>query len=147
LLQIGEVIRVVETGFQSLSQGEAFAPERLSLTVPSSDAVLLVMPSRATDVEKRTTLGTKIVSVFPNNSKRGLDLVQATYLLLDGDTGAPLALMGGKFITAIRTAATSAVATKYLAGEGTKRLAVFGAGLQARFHIEAMLQICEIEKV
>src|SRR5438128_1888431 len=55
--------------------------------------------------------------------------------------------MEGRFITAIRTAATSAVATKFMAPPGRKRLAVFGAGVQARFHIEAMIAVTEVEHV
>jgi alanine dehydrogenase len=92
-------------------------------------------------------LGTKIVSVFEQNARRGLEIVQAVYLLLDSETGVPLALMDGRFITAIRTAATSAVATKYMSAPGSKRLAVFGAGVQAQFHIEAMIDAAEIERV
>jgi ornithine cyclodeaminase/alanine dehydrogenase-like protein (mu-crystallin family) len=92
-------------------------------------------------------LGTKIVSVFEQNAQRGLEIVQAVYVLLDSETGVPLSLMDGRFITAIRTAATSAVATKFMAGSGSKRLAVFGAGVQARFHIEAMIEVAELEQV
>jgi ornithine cyclodeaminase/alanine dehydrogenase-like protein (mu-crystallin family) len=68
-------------------------------------------------------------------------------LLLDAETGAPLSLMEGRFITAIRTAATSAVATKLMATPGPKQLGVFGAGVQARFHIEAMIEVADIARV
>jgi alanine dehydrogenase len=146
VLKMRDVIDAVESGFQSLFQGSAFAPERLNLAVVSQKAVLLEMPARI-DSQARTLLGTKIVSVFPNNATKNLDTVQGLYLLLDGETGKPLALMEGRFITAMRTAATSAVATKFMAGAGTKRLAIFGAGVQARFHIEAMLEVAVIEQV
>ncbi len=141
-----EVREAVESGFQSLFQGEALAPERLHLAIPSQEAVLLEMPARI-ESQTRTLLGTKIVSVFPQNATRNLDTVQGLYLLLDGETGKPLALMDGKFITAMRTAATSAVATKFMAATGKTRLAIFGAGVQARFHIEAMLEVAEVERV
>src|SRR5262249_4032684 len=96
---------------------------------------------------RQTFFGSKLVTVFPHNPERGLEMVQASYLLFDGGTGAPLALLDGTYITAIRTAATSAVATKYLGGAGRKRLAIFGAGVQARFHIAAMREVTEIEIV
>jgi ornithine cyclodeaminase/alanine dehydrogenase-like protein (mu-crystallin family) len=109
------------------------------------------MPARArlgaATSDLKSTLGTKIVTVFENNPARHFAVVQAVYLLLDGETGSPLALMDGRFITAVRTAATSAVATRLLATGEPKRLAIFGAGVQAESHIEAMLQISEVENV
>jgi ornithine cyclodeaminase/alanine dehydrogenase-like protein (mu-crystallin family) len=104
------------------------------------------MPAYST-LDGGGALGTKIVSVFEQNAKRGLAIVQAVYLLLDSETGVALSLMDGRFITAIRTAATSAVATKRMAGPGPKRLAVFGAGTQATFHVEAMIEAAEVELV
>jgi ornithine cyclodeaminase/alanine dehydrogenase-like protein (mu-crystallin family) len=92
-------------------------------------------------------LGTKVVTVFPDNSKRDIDVVQAAYLLLDGETGSPLALMDGRFITGIRTAATSAVATRHMASHGRKRLGIFGAGVQAEFHIQAMAAVLELDRI
>ncbi len=147
LLQMADVIEAVEQGFHSLSQDKAFAPERLSMAIPASGGVLLEMPAYATDAAQRTVSGSKIVSVMPRNPQRGLALVQAVYLLLDGESGVPLALMEGKAITAIRTAATSAVATKYLTGKESRRLVIFGAGIQARFHIEAMQQVADLESI
>jgi ornithine cyclodeaminase/alanine dehydrogenase-like protein (mu-crystallin family) len=104
------------------------------------------MPAYA-DLAGAGALGTKIVSVFEQNARRGLEIVQAVYLLLDSETGVPLSLMDGRFITSIRTAATSAVATKLMAAPGSKRLAVFGAGVQAEFHIEAMIEVAAVEDV
>ena len=146
VLTMRDVIDTVEQGFRALARGDATAPERLRLNVPTHNAVLLEMPAFA-GLDGVEALGTKIVSVFEQNAKRGLEIVQAVYLLLDSETGAPLSLMDGRFITAIRTAATSAVATKFMAGSGSKRLAVFGAGVQARFHIEAMIEVAELEQV
>jgi ornithine cyclodeaminase/alanine dehydrogenase len=82
--------------------------------------------------------------VFPNNRDRGIDTIQAIYILLDPETGVPLAFMDGQFLTAIRTSATSALATQYMASGGKKRLAVFGAGVQAEFHIAAMVEVAEV---
>ena len=106
------VIEAVERAFHALASGSAIIPERLRLEVPAPGGVLLEMPSYLGPVDDKPggALGTKIVSVFGGNAERGLDRVQAVYLLLDSVTGAPLALMEGRFITGIRTAATSALA-------------------------------------
>ena len=147
LLSMSEVIEAVESGFRALAGDEATVPERLRLDVPAQEGVLLQMPAYLGSLNSPddSALGTKIVSVFEQNAVRGLDAVQAVYLLLDSTTGVPLALMEGRFITAIRTAATSAVATSFMSGPGAKRLAVFGAGVQAESHIGAMLQVAEVK--
>jgi ornithine cyclodeaminase/alanine dehydrogenase-like protein (mu-crystallin family) len=109
---------------------------------------MLQMPGYVSSLDSQSSaLGTKIVSVFDRNTQRGLDLVQAVYLLHDCETGVPLSLMDGRFITGIRTAATSAVATRFMATTGAKRLAVFGAGVQAEFHVDAMIEVTEVEHV
>src|SRR5262245_12879892 len=117
LLQMGEVIDAVERGFQMLARHQALAPERFHLSLPARQATFLEMPACAQH-HSQIMLGTKIASVFPENPAQGLDLVQAVYLLLDGQTGKPLALMEGRYLTSIRTAATSAVATRLLATSG-----------------------------
>ncbi len=152
LLPMRQVIRAVEEGFQRLASGRVQLPARLHLAIDERDAVLLEMPAYAAELPDQTppldaALGTKIVTVFPRNADRRLPNVQAVYLLLDSETGEPLAMMEGKFITAIRTAATSAVATKYLANPAPSILAILGAGVQAQAHIEAMAEATTIERV
>ena len=148
VLTMRDVIDAVESGFRALARGEALIPERLRLDVPTHNGIVLEMPAYVGSREnKADALGTKIVSVFEGNSRRGLPIVQAVYLLLDSETGEPLSLMDGRFITAIRTAATSAVATKFMATTGAKRLAVFGTGVQAQFHIEAMIEVADVKGV
>jgi alanine dehydrogenase len=146
ILKMRDVIEAVESGFRSLARGDAIAPERLHLNIRSQNGVLLEMPAFM-QAGSGGALGTKVVSVFEKNRECGLDIVQSAYLLLDAQTGVPLSLMEGKYITAIRTAATSAVATKYMSSGGGKRLAVFGAGVQARFHIEAMIEAARVERI
>ena len=149
VLTMRDVVAAVEAGFQALAAGHATVPARLHLNVPEHAGLLLEMPAYiglGGDTDEGA-LGTKIVSVFERNAKRNLDIVQAVYLLLDFATGVPLALMEGRFITAIRTAATSAVATKFLAPPSHKLLAVFGAGVQACAHIEAMIEVADVERV
>src|ERR1044071_5115817 len=145
VLTMRDVIEAVEQGFHALANGRVILPERLKFAIPDRKAVMLEMPSYLSGAQ--SALGTKIVSVFEGNPALGLDSIQGLYVLLDSETGIPLALMDGRFITAIRTAATSAVATKFMATAGQKRLAIFGAGVQAKFHIEAMLEVADIERV
>jgi alanine dehydrogenase len=149
VLTMRDVIAAVEGGFRELARGNACVPERLHMNLPTNRGVLLEMPAYigSSGESPQSSLGTKIVSVFEGNVERGIGVVQGVYLLLDVETGVPLSLMEGRFITAIRTAATSAVATKFMTSPGKKRLAVFGAGVQARFHIEAMLEVAEVERV
>jgi alanine dehydrogenase len=153
VLDMREVIEAVEAGFGSLARGDAVLPERLRLGIPGRRAMLLEMPafSQAPPAggqpEGERALGSKIVSFFAQNPERNLDIIQAIYLLLDAETGVPLSVMDGRFITAIRTAATSAVATKHMARRAPARLAIFGAGVQARFHLEAMMCVAEVEHV
>jgi ornithine cyclodeaminase/alanine dehydrogenase-like protein (mu-crystallin family) len=106
--------------------------------------VLLAMPSA---VAKPRALGAKIVSVFRGNAARGLPTVTSIYVLSDYETGAPLAIMDGGYLTAIRTAAGSAVATRELAPAEARTLGVFGTGVQARFHVETIRRVRPLERV
>jgi ornithine cyclodeaminase/alanine dehydrogenase-like protein (mu-crystallin family) len=92
-------------------------------------------------------LGAKVVSVFRGNPRRGLPTVTSIYLLSDYQTGAPLAIMDGGYLTALRTAAGSAVATRYLAGAEADTLGVFGTGVQARFHVETIRRVRPLKQV
>src|SRR5207247_4992044 len=89
----------------------------------------------------------KTVCVFPDNPKRGLDAHQGTVTLFDGETGVVTALMNASAITAIRTAAVSAVATRLLAREDTRKLAILGAGVQGRSHVEALRAVRPWERI
>jgi ornithine cyclodeaminase/alanine dehydrogenase-like protein (mu-crystallin family) len=92
-------------------------------------------------------LGAKIVSVFRGNPSRGLPTVTSIYILNDYATGAPLAIMDGGYLTAIRTAAGSAVATRALAPADARILGVFGTGVQARFHVETIRRVRALSRV
>jgi ornithine cyclodeaminase/alanine dehydrogenase-like protein (mu-crystallin family) len=98
-------------------------------------------------VAEPPALGAKIVSVFRGNAARGLPTVTSIYVLSDYATGAPLAIMDGSFLTAIRTAAGSAVATRHLARLEARTLGVFGTGVQARFHVETIRRVRTLEQV
>ena len=83
-------------------------------------------------------MGAKLVTVFHDNPRHGLPTHLATILLLDPATGGLLAILDGRYITEVRTAAVSAVATRYLARKDSSVLAIIGSGVQARSHLEAL---------
>src|SRR6185436_19673918 len=85
LLSMADVIQAVEGGFRAIANGHSTVPERLRLDVPAQKGVLLQMPAHLDSniSSDDSALGTKIVSVFEENLRRGLDAIQAVYLLLD----------------------------------------------------------------
>lgn len=120
----------------------ANAPVRSSHSVTAAGDRLLLMPAWALG-----SLGVKIVTVFPANRARGLASVSALYLLLDGATGHPLALIDGEALTLRRTAAASALAASYLARPDSKRLLVVGTGALAPYMAAAHCAMRRIEQV
>lgn len=102
---------------------------------PDGNATQLIMP--AWDAKAGGYLGVKIVNVFPGNAARGLPSVLGTYVLMNGDTGAPLAVMDGTRLTLWRTAASSALAARYLAKPEARVHLMVGAGALAPFFIRA----------
>jgi ornithine cyclodeaminase/alanine dehydrogenase-like protein (mu-crystallin family) len=111
---------------------------------PGTGGVLLAMPCAVAEPQ---ALGAKIVSVFRGNPGRGLPTVTSIYVLSDYDTGVPLAIMDGSYLTAIRTAAGSACATRHLARPDARTLGIFGTGVQARFHVETIRRVRALERV
>jgi ornithine cyclodeaminase/alanine dehydrogenase-like protein (mu-crystallin family) len=90
-------------------------------------------------------VGVKLVTLTPSNPERGLPFIHAVYALFEPKTQAPVALLDGAALTALRTAAVSGLATRYLARTDASRLAIFGAGVQARSHLRAMLAVRSID--
>jgi len=115
----------------------AGAVDEIARVLPAG-GVLLAMPCA---VAEPPALGAKIVSVFRANAARGLPTVNSIYVLNDYESGLPLAIMDGGYLTAIRTAAGSASATRHLARPEAHTLGVFGTGVQARFHVEAIRRV------
>ncbi len=115
-------------------------PLRSQVETPSG--TLLVMPSAGSP-----GLGVKLVTLTPSNPERGLPFLHAAYALFDGRTQALLALIDGAALTALRTAAVSGLATRYLARPDTARLVIFGAGVQARAHLGAMRAVRPVTSV
>ena len=139
-----ECIEVMEQALVSLARGEVHQPLRNVIRAPGAQGFLGLMPSYRGGA--RPVYALKEVCVFPGNPARGLDTHLGAVLLHSGETGELLAVMNASAITAIRTAAVSAVATKLLAREDATRLAIIGAGVQARSHLEAIPLVRNIER-
>lgn len=122
------------------SAGDVEVPQRQHL--PAGPGELLVMPAWGPD-----GVGVKLVTVNPDNPERGKALVNGVYVLFDAGSLEPVLMIDGAAVTALRTPAVSAVATKHLARPDASRLVVFGAGTQGRGHVEAMQAVRGIESV
>ena len=144
LISMEEAIRAMGTAFAQLSSGEAVVPPRLSLDIPDKNATSLVMPAYATGSPYYTV---KIVSVNYSNPDKGLPLIHGIVQVFDAENGKHIANLDGASITAIRTGAASGLATDLLAKENANVCAVFGTGVQAASHIEAVLEVRPIEKI
>jgi alanine dehydrogenase len=141
LLDLDELIAALRPGFVDLSEGRVSVPPRVAAY--AGDRGLLVdKPGYAAGV-----LGTKLVTLFAGNAGSELPSIQAVIVLFDADNGAPLALLDGNHITATRTAASTALATRLLARDDASVLAVLGAGVQARAHIEAIPRVRPVGEI
>ncbi len=139
LLHPAEVVDAIEAAFAREYRATAVMPLRTRVEM-AGRGVLLVMPCYDSAVPG---LGTKLVTFFENAAER----VQANYVLLDPVNGRLRALMAANYLTYVRTAATSAVATRHMARRDAKVLGVFGTGRQARSHIEVMTAVGRFERV
>ncbi len=139
LLEPAEVVDAIEAAFARDYRATAVMPVRMHVPVEGR-GVLLVMPCYDSAAPG---LGTKLVTVFENAAER----VQANYVLLDPVSGKLRAVMAANYLTDLRTAATSAVATRHMARRDAEVLGVFGTGRQARSHIEVMTAVRRFERV
>ena len=144
LLPMEECIEVIEKMFRSLASGECLQPLRNIMRLPDGSGVLGMMPGHAA---KLGVMGIKVITVFHANKEAGFPSHQGIVMLFDAKNGQPLMLFDALEITAIRTAAASAVATKLLSRENSSTLAIIGSGEQAKRHIEAMLLVRNIKQI
>jgi ornithine cyclodeaminase/alanine dehydrogenase-like protein (mu-crystallin family) len=136
LLDMEGCIAAMEGALAALARGEVHVPLRFVMRPGDEPSLLGLMPAHRAGGTPLYSL--KTVAVFPDNPKRGLDAHQGTVTLFDGETGEVRVLMNASAITAIRTAAVSAVATRLLARKDARVLGILGAGVQARSHLEAL---------
>ncbi|NJM05358.1 ornithine cyclodeaminase [Candidatus Gracilibacteria bacterium] len=141
-----DAIDAVAHGFAQLAAGAAEVPLRTPIHVPEHKAVSLFMPARIGG--EGGALGLKVVSVFPENSVRfGKPSIHALVVLIDPASGRPLATIDATYLTALRTGAASGLATRLLARENAKTLALFGVGGQALTQVLAVLAVRPIEDI
>lgn len=130
------------------ARGETYMPLRMVASPPEAPGMLGVMPAwRGEAADWPSVFALKAICVIPSNPARGLDAHQGVVALFAGDTGIPLAILDASAITAVRTAAVSAVATDLLAREDARVLAILGGGVQARSHLGALLRVRAFEEV
>jgi ornithine cyclodeaminase/alanine dehydrogenase-like protein (mu-crystallin family) len=145
LLDMEGCIEAMAEALSSLARGEVHVPLRVVVRPDGEDTFLGLMPAHRGGAAPLYSL--KTVCVFPDNPERGLDSHQGTVSLFDGETGEVRAIMNASAVTAIRTAAVSAVATRLLAREDARELAILGSGVQARSHLEAMRLVRDFQAV
>ena len=143
-LPMSEAIEAMREAFTAVSAGRAHMPLRTHLRIPGSNAATLTMPA-ATSGSVR--VGTKLLTVFPDNRSRGLPFIQGLVVMFDADTGRPTGLLEGTALTAIRTGAASGLATQTLANPDASRVGIIGSGVQARTQLLAMCCARTVERV
>jgi ornithine cyclodeaminase len=131
-----ECIELMADSLAALARGEVFQPLRTIARPPEAHGLLGLMPAYRSG--EHGAFGLKAICVFPGNPAQGKDAHQGAVMLFSRETGELLALMNASEITAVRTAAVSAVATRLLAREDATHLAIIGAGVQARTHVTAL---------
>ncbi len=142
LLQWDELIPAMENALAEFSLGQVVQPVRNMLTVEEGKRYLGIMPAVA-----REAMGAKLVSFYPGNERTGTATHHAMILLFRPDTGEPLAVMDGRLITEMRTAAVSAAVTKFLAAPDARVLALVGSGVQAHAHLQALCRVRHFDEI
>ena len=141
-LRWDELIDAMEGALAAFSSGRVLQPVRNMLTIEEGKRYLGIMPA----VSERA-MGLKLVSFYPGNAGTAIPTHMAMILLFRSDTGEPLAVMDGRLITEMRTAAVSAAAARRLAPSDSRVLALLGSGVQAKAHLEALARVRDFEEV
>jgi ornithine cyclodeaminase/alanine dehydrogenase-like protein (mu-crystallin family) len=145
-LEMGPLIGAMRDALGRFSRGEVAQPVRPTLKVAPAGGYYAVMPAHLRD-ERGGALGMKSVSFFPGNAGGPYPTHLATVLLLDPATGALLAILDGRLITEMRTAAVTAVSVDVLARRDARHLGILGSGVQARSHLRAIALVRELASV
>ena len=145
LLPMDECVDAMADVLAALARDELCNPLRFVVRPPDEPSLMGLMPAHRRGDAPLWSL--KALTIFPGNSARGLDSHQGFVALFDGDTGEPRAILNAGGITAVRTAAVSGVATRLLARDDAKTLAILGTGTQARSHLDAMRAVRSFERV
>jgi ornithine cyclodeaminase/alanine dehydrogenase-like protein (mu-crystallin family) len=143
-LHVAELIDAMERALAEFSAGKIQQPVRTVFPFGEEKSLFGLMPSY---VPSLPALGAKLVTVCPGNTARGLDTHQAMIVMLDPVTGVAEAILDGRYITEVRTAAVSAVSARRLARRDARVLGILGSGVQARSHFEALQLVREFREV
>lgn len=138
LLDVDVLIDALAGAMADLSAGRASVPNRVGALVDEREGILAAMPGYTPSA---AALASKLVTLFPRNAGTGLPTHQAVIAVFDAENGRFMALLDGTAITAIRTGAGSALATRLLAREDAGTLAILGTGVQARSHARAVTRV------
>jgi ornithine cyclodeaminase/alanine dehydrogenase-like protein (mu-crystallin family) len=130
------------------ARGETYQPLRSLMVPPGAAGFMGLMPGwRGAHGDGAAAFALKALCLMPGNPARGLDMHQGTVTLFDGETGVPTAILDASAVTAVRTAAVTAVATGVLARRDARALAILGAGVQGRAHLRALATVRDFERV
>ncbi|MFK5978110.1 MAG: ornithine cyclodeaminase family protein [Rhizobiaceae bacterium] len=143
LLPMKEAIEVIDRTMIDVSKGSATLPLRTAIPIGSNNR-MGIMPGA---ISNPACFGVKLISLFPDNSAKGLSSHRGALVLFDSETGGAVAMMDASLLTAIRTAAASGVATRALAREDATSLTIIGYGEQAEHHLDAMLSVRDIKQL
>src|SRR4051794_17916819 len=144
-LPMEQCIEAMAAVLAAHARGEVHQPLRSVTVPPAASGLMGLMPAHRGGA--RPLFSLKAICIFPGNPGRGLDAHQGTVTLFDGETGVPSAILDASAITEIRTAAVSAVATRLLAREDVRTLAILGAGVQAAAHLRALRLVRDFDRV
>jgi alanine dehydrogenase len=144
LAPMPDAIQLMKEAFAELSAGRTASPLRTVIPVEEHHGDALFMPAH---VPAMDALGVKLVNVFKDNPARGLPVIHALVCLIDAETGVPIAVMDGTYLTALRTGAVSGAATDLLARADSRTLVAIGAGAQGATQIAAVCAVRPIERV
>src|ERR687898_1634602 len=144
LVPMPDAIELMKMAFTELSAGRTVSPLRTVISLADHEGDALFMPAYVPALD---ALGLKTVSVFRRNPERGLPVIHAIVGLVDPETGQPLAIMDGTYLTALRTGAVSGAAADLLARPDSRVLAAIGAGAQGVTQIAAICEVRLIERV
>ncbi len=139
-----EAIRAMREAFTASSYGRADVPLRTHLPVPDSSASALFMPAATS---RPLRLGSKILTLFPDNPSKGRPFIHGLVVMFDAQTGRPAGVLEGMTLTAIRTGAASGLATQLLARRNSTTVGIVGSGAQARTQLEAVCTVRKISEV
>jgi len=137
-----EAIDAMRLAFTVITNNETNLPQRINMNTGAKDANILIMPSSAFGIT-----GVKISSLYKNNPSRNLPMTQGLMVIINNETGEPVAMIDAVYLTELRTGAASGLATELLSRKDSKTLGIFGSNEQAEMQIEGVTEVRNINKI